>query len=97
MSELAHLWAGVAHVARERVAVLEAAVHALQHEAVDAPHRCALAVEEAEKLVGSLDSYGRTGGSALARNAAALLALDQPPLDELATVVAELRALVSGS
>ena len=98
MSEdLPGLWAGVAHVARERVTVLEQALHALQHRTVDLRPRCALAVEEAEKLVGSLDSYGRTGGSALAARAAALFAQDDPPLDELAAVVAGLRELVSGS
>lgn len=95
-SELPELWSAVAHVARERVAVLDRAVHALASGAVDRRRRCAVAVEEAEKLVGSLDSYGRTGGSALAARAAELLARDEPPLDELAEVVRRLRDLVSG-
>ena len=95
--ELPALWSAVAHVARERVAVLEQAVHALRHRTVDRQQRCAVAVEEAEKLVGSLDSFGRAGGSALAARAAALLAQDEPPIDELAEVVTQLRELVSGS
>lgn len=95
--ELPELWSAVAHVARERVAVLEQALDALRHRSVDRRQRCAVAVEEAEKLVGSLDSFGRAGGSALAARAAALLAHDDPPVDELAHVVTQLRELVSGS
>lgn len=92
--ELPELWSGVAHVAQQRVTVLEEALHALRHGTVDRDRRCAVAVEEAEKLVGSLDSFGRRGGSALAARAAALLAQEDPSLDELAAVLADLHDLV---
>ncbi len=96
---LADLWRGVAHVASGRVQVLEAALHAVQVGASDAPQRCAQAFDESHKLVGSLDSFGRTGGSGLALQAARLLDAHLPAsassdLDELARVVTALRRTV---
>ena len=93
---LEDLWQAVVHVAHERVAVLEAAVWALLAEEPDVLERCADGVEEAHKLVGSLDSYARTGGSALALRAATLLEAPEPDLTELVEVVAALRATVDG-
>lgn len=91
---LAALWATVAHVARARVEVLEVAVQALRTDAPDRAERCAVASEECHKLVGSLDSYGVTGGSALALRAAGLFELPAPPLPELDEIVGRLRRLV---
>ena len=92
--ELARLWADVAHVAQSRVAVLEAAVQALESGTADRAQRCALAVEESHKLVGSLDSYGITGGSALALEVAELLDEPAPDAREARELVDRLRALV---
>lgn len=92
--ELAALWEHVAHVARARVAVLERAAQALADGADDTADRCAAAVEEAHKLVGSLDSYGRRGGSATALRVATLLARPAPPPDDVRDAVAALRLVV---
>ncbi|MCW2776630.1 MAG: hypothetical protein JWN17_355 [Frankiales bacterium] len=94
---LAQLWAQVAHVAQSRVAVLERALHAVLAAAPEARELCGLAVEECHKLVGSLDSYGRAGGSALALQAARALEGAQPDLAELRAAVAALRRLVGGT
>lgn len=83
---LPQLWAAARHVAQARVAVL---AHAL-----DDPSTARVAWEEANKLVGSLDSFGRTGGSSLARRASELLEDWPPDLQELRNVVADLRRLV---
>ena len=93
---LAELWRAVAHVAQFRLAVLEEALDALVAHADDAPARCAAGAEEAHKLVGSLDSYARTGGSGLALQAATLLASSAPDVPALTRVLAELRATVDG-
>jgi hypothetical protein len=63
-------------------------------DAPDAPERALAAHEECHKLVGSLDSYGRTGGSALALRAAELFALPRPDTATLAEVLAQLRRTV---
>lgn len=91
---LAGLWQAVAHVAQARLAVLEDALLAVREGAVDAPARCATGAEEAHKLVGSLDSYARTGGSGLALQAAQLLEAPAPDVAALARVLADLRATV---
>ena len=96
-ADLDALWARVAHVAQERVDVVEAAHIALRDGAGDVAERRAAARLECHKLVGSLDSYGRTGGSALALRAAAIIAADVPDLEELGQVVAGLRAAVAGA
>ena len=88
------LWRTVAHVAQARVAVLEAALVAVHAERADAPALRRLAVEESHKLVGSLDSYGRTGGSALALRAAGQFSAQEQDLPETARVVQALRTLV---
>ena len=93
---LPELWRGVAHVARARVAVLEDALHSLRRCAPDASARCAAGFEEAHKLVGSLDSFGRTGGSALALQAAVLLEHPAPDADALDAVLGALRRTVDG-
>ncbi len=93
---LAQLWRAVEHVAKARVAVLEDGLLALQAGAPDAGSRAAAAFDECHKLVGSLDSYSRTGGSALALRAAELFALPAPDLDVLADVVGRLRRTVDG-
>ena len=93
---LAHLWRAVEHVAQARVAVLEDGLLALQAGAPDAGSRTAAAFEECHKLVGSLDSYARTGGSALALRAAELFELPAPDLDVLADVLLRLRRTVDG-
>lgn len=92
--DLSQLWTAVAHVARRRVAVLEAAVRAVELLSVDQPERCAHAVEEAHKLVGSLDSYGISGGSEVALQIAELLAEPAPDPYRARALVARLRALV---
>jgi hypothetical protein len=91
---LAQLWRAVEHVAQGRLAVLEDALRALQEGAPDAPERASAAFEECHKLVGSLDSYARTGGSALALQAAELFELPQPDTSVLADVLAQLRRTV---
>ena len=91
---LAALWRSVEHVARARLAVLEDGLHALRCGAPDAAERAAAAFEECHKLVGSLDSYARTGGSALALQAAVLFALPHPDTSALTEVVAGLRRTV---
>lgn len=93
---LDELWRAVEHVAQARLAVLEDAVRALQEQTADAPQRCFAAFEECHKLVGSLDSYARTGGSALALQAAELFEQPAPPADVLADVLARLRRTVDG-
>jgi hypothetical protein len=92
--ELNRLWDEVAHVARGRLAVLEAAAHALELGRVDARRRCDAAAEESHKLVGSLDSYGITGGSALALEVARLLEVPEPQAEQVRAAVDRLRALV---
>ncbi len=94
---LADLWQAVAHVAQERVEVLERALQALLDGDPDAVERCAAGVEEAHKLVGSLDSYARTGGSGLALRAATLLESPAPDVSELAEVMRALRRTVDGA
>ena len=93
---LDELWQTVAHVADARVQVLERALRALAAGAADAADRCAEAFDESHKLVGSLDSYGRTGGSALALRAAGLLEQPRPDVAALAQVLASLRSTVDG-
>ena len=92
----AELWQAVAHVADARVRVLEQALAALQDAAADAPARCAEALDESHKLVGSLDSWARTGGSGLALRAAGLLEQPCPDVAALADVLAALRRTVDG-
>jgi hypothetical protein len=97
------LWTRVAHIAHARVEVVEQALHELR--AVDPRARVTAqrARDECHKLVGSLDSYGKVGGSALAARAEAILAgtLADPvtgaaaALDELAAIVSRLRVLVA--
>ena len=94
--ELAALWPAVAHVAQARLAVLDDALRALQERAPDAPSRSAAAFEECHKLVGSLDSWGRAGGSALALQAAQELELPRPDPGVLADVLGRLRRIVDG-
>lgn len=93
---LPELWLAVAHVARERLAVLDDALAGLRRCDADSVSRCSAAFEESHKLVGSLDSYGRTGGSALALQAARLLEQTDPDLDALDDVVRELHRVVDG-
>jgi hypothetical protein len=93
---LARLWQAVEHVAQARVAVLEDGLLALQVGAPDAGPRSTAAFEECHKLVGSLDSYARTGGSALALQAAELFELPEPDLGVLADVLLRLRRTVDG-
>jgi hypothetical protein len=93
---LAQLWRAVAHVAQARLGVVEDGWRAHRDGAPDAAARAAAAFEECHKLVGSLDSYGRTGGSALALRAAQLLALPRPDVDALADVLGQLRRTVDG-
>lgn len=93
---LDELWRAVAHVAQARLAVLERALAALERGAPEAPARCAEAYDESHKLVGSLDSYGRTGGSGLALRAAGLLEQPHPDAPALAEVLAALRRTVDG-
>lgn len=100
-SVLDDLWARFGHIARSRVDVLAEAVTVLTTHADDAgeaPHVTALraaARDECHKLVGALDSYGRTGGSALAARAEQLLAARPGPreLAALGEVTAGLLAL----
>ena len=94
--ELAQLWQAVEHVAQARLAVLDDALLALQEGAPDAAQRSAAAFEECHKLVGSLDSWGRAGGSALALQAAQELARPRPDPVALADVLARLRRTVDG-
>ena len=91
---LAQLWRAVEHVAQARLAVLEDGLRALQERAPDAGLRSAAAFEECHKLVGSLDSYARTGGSALALRAAELFELPHPDTTVLADVLQQLRRTV---
>lgn len=93
---LAQLWRTVEHVAQARLAVLEDGLRALREDAPDAPQRASAAFDECHKLVGSLDSYGRTGGSALALQAAGLFASPAPDPAALAAVLARLRRTVDG-
>jgi hypothetical protein len=93
---LAGLWRAVAHVAQQRLVVVERALQALLDVDVDVDAHRAAGVEEAHKLVGSLDSYGRTGGSALALRAATLLEGPTPDLPELSSVLQALRRTVDG-
>ena len=96
---LDELWAKFGHIARERVDLLAQAVAKLRAVAPDAREACAAAQAECHKLVGSLDSYGRSGGSALAARAELLLGtlldagLDAAVLDELGDVTAGLLGL----
>lgn len=94
---LAQLWRAVEHVALGRLAVLQDALTGLQDDAPDAAQRSCAAFEECHKLVGSLDSYGRTGGSGLALRAAALFEQPHPDLAALADVLAQLRRTVDGA
>lgn len=94
---LAQLWRAVEHVALGRLAVLQDALTGLQDDAPDAAQRSCAAFEECHKLVGSLDSYGRTGGSALALRAAELFEQPHPDLTGLAGVLAQLRRTVDGA
>ena len=94
---LARLWRAVEHVAQARLAVLEDGLRALQVGAPDARQRSSAAFDECHKLVGSLDSYGRTGGSALALEAAGHLAQAQPDTTVLADVLERLRRTVDGA
>jgi hypothetical protein len=94
---LTALWQAVAHVAQGRVSVLEAALRSRVAADADVVARCAAGVEEAHKLVGSLDSYGRTGGSALALRAATLLEAPACDLVELDEVLRALRRTVDGA
>jgi hypothetical protein len=91
------LWQAVADVADARVRVLEQALVALRAGAADAPARCAEAFDESHKLVGSLDSWGRTGGSGLALRAAGLLEQPRPDVAALADVLGALRRTVDGT
>lgn len=91
-AELDALWPAVAHIARARVATISAAVHA---GGPAAPAQRRVAFDECHKLVGSLDSYGRTGGSALALRAAELLSAEPPDVDALTDVVRRLELAVS--
>lgn len=88
------MWAEVAHVARTRVALVEQAVGALRDGAPQARALADVAFDECHKLVGSLDSYGHRGGSALALQAAELLEQEPPDLAMLHDVVGRLRAVV---
>ena len=94
--ELAQLWRAVEHVAQARLTVLDDALRALQEQAPDTAQRSAAAFEECHKLVGSLDSWGRAGGSALALQAAQELAQPRPDLVVLADVLVRLRGTVDG-
>ena len=93
---LAQLWRAVEHVAHARLAVLDDGLRAVQEGAPDAGDRAFAAYEECHKLVGSLDSYARTGGSALALRAAGLFEQAQPDASVLADVLAQLRRTVDG-
>lgn len=93
--DLARLWAGMAHVARGRLEVLQAALHALEQGHPDAGARRAVAVDEAHKLVGSLDSYGIRGGSDKALEVATLLERPDPPLPALRHALQELQDLLA--
>ena len=93
---LDELWAKFGHIARERVDLVAAAVALLRAGSPDAASVCAQARQECHKLVGSLDSYGRAGGSALAARAEALLGQvgdDASLVTELAEVCDGLRSL----
>ena len=94
---LTELWRAVEHVARARLAVLDDALRGMQDGAPDSAARSYAAFEECHKLVGSLDSYGRTGGSALALRAAELFEQPHPDLAALAGVLAQLRRTVDGA
>jgi hypothetical protein len=94
---LHELWRSVEHVARARLAVLDGALQALLDAAPDAAQRAAAAHEECHKLVGSLDSYGRTGGSALALQVAGHFAEAHPDTTVLADVLQQLRRTVDGA
>ena len=94
---LAQLWRTVEHVAQGRLAVLEDALRALEGDAADASTRSSAAHEECHKLVGSLDSFARTGGSALALRAAELFEQARPDTAVLADVLARLRRTVDGT
>lgn len=95
------LWRRFGHIARSRVDLISDAADALRtfHAAdPEPPHVTTLrtlAREECHKLVGALDSYGRTGGSALAGRAEQLLTAppETPALAELDEVVRGLLAL----
>ena len=93
---LESLWASVAPVALARVQVLEDAVRALEVGAAEAPEACARAYDECHKLVGSLDSWGRTGGSALALRAAQELEAPVPDRVLLRGLAQQLRQVVVG-
>ena len=93
---LEQLWRTVEHVAQGRLAVLEDALRALEDGAADAGTRSSAAYEECHKLVGSLDSFARTGGSALALRAAELFEQPRPDTAVLAEVLARLRRTVDG-
>lgn len=99
---LDELWSRFGHIARDRVDLVAAAVALLRAGSPDAASVCRQAELECHKLVGSLDSYGRAGGSALAARAEVLLAeavtAPRPEgLQELGEVVDGLRALVDST
>jgi HPt (histidine-containing phosphotransfer) domain-containing protein len=89
------LWLQVAHVAKGRVDVLEAYVAAARGGAVDDELRAA-AESAAHKLAGALGSYQRAGSEEAAQ-AENLLRGGAAGADEMAPLVAVLRASVGAS
>ena len=88
---LDEMWLKFAHLAQERVAALEAYVEAAQAGRGTEEQRAA-AESAAHKLVGALGSYQRPGSDTAAQ--AERLLLDRGPVEELAPLVRELRAVV---
>jgi hypothetical protein len=89
---LENLWQQVAHVAQERVEVLEAYVDAALAGTVDADLRAA-AETAAHKLAGALGSYQRAGSDEAA-SAENLLRAGDAQVEEIAALVAVLRTAV---
>jgi len=92
---MARLWAKFLPETERRLSVLEAAVTALEAGALS-PDKRDDAHAEAHKLAGSLGTFGLHRGTALAREAEALLVADQEHacLAKLAPLVGELRLLI---
>jgi hypothetical protein len=103
VSTLDVLWQRFGHIARARVDTVRDALLLLHAQDPGAQAACGIARGECHKLVGSLDSYGRVGGSALAARAEDLLAQLEAagaadgPLGDLAVVLVQLDALLSAA
>jgi hypothetical protein len=90
---VAELWQQFRPLVAERLAVLDACVAAAAGGRLG-PQQREDGIAAAHKLAGTLDSYGRTGGSATAAEVEDLLRHDSPPADRLRALVDRLHLLV---